>query len=200
MEHTQKMVLVPQEQISRMAPVQHQQLQESSQTSGTQLTRLDAEMGDILRSGIDDSAKWERYNQVLQRYLHFVHREALDAGPPALRRQGDAEPRRDDPQKQRGNDLRVSETVLATVPERYKRKALKLLTKLQGMPNRIAWDRQGTVSIDNVKITDSNIVELLNEAMRERKKVTAKIVGRRRFAVLLRNAGVPRELVGNEKL
>lgn len=204
MEHVQKMVLVPQEQIDRAAtaPMTQPSLK-SSQTPGTHLTRLDAEMSEILRNndGIDDSEKWERYNQVLQRYLHFLQREALDTAPQPRERPDELGgrdgqmPRR----MSRGNDFRDLEVILATVPERYKAKAKKLVTKLQEIPDRIAWDHQGTVTINNAKIVDSSIVDLVNEAMRERKKVAA-IVGRRQFAVLLHNADVPRAFVGNEKL
>lgn len=59
------------------------------------------------------------------------------------------------------------EAIVAIVPERFKRKASKLVTKLQEQPDRIGWDHQGTVTIEKTKISDSSIVDLINEAMRE---------------------------------
>lgn len=205
MEHTQKMVLVPQEQIvGRVATTNPPAAwMPSSQTPGTQLSRLDAEMSKILRNnGIDDSEKWEKYCQVLQRYLHFVHRELPAVESSSLFKRDVARLRQQQQhQKTSGqNEVMTLEAIVATVPERYKRKATKLLMKLQELPDRISWDHQGTVTIEKSKIGDSSIVDLINEAMRERKKVTANIVGRRQFAQILHKGSVPRELVGNEKL
>ena len=54
------------------------------------------------------------------------------------------------------------------------------------------------MTIDGNVVKDSNIADLINEAMRERK--TVKAVGRNQFARLLRVLNIPSTLVRNKSL
>jgi len=65
-------------------------------------------------------------------------------------------------------------------------------------PARISWNDAGIVTIDGNVMKDSNIADLINDAMRERK--TTKAVGRVQFARLLRVLNILSVLVGNKKL
>ena len=63
---------------------------------------------------------------------------------------------------------------------------------------KIVWDKNGVVSIDGAKIPNSNIVDLVNDAMRARKYV--RPVGRGHFAKFLQQIEMPREFIGNAEL
>ncbi|XP_023313451.1 uncharacterized protein LOC111693298 [Trichogramma pretiosum] len=75
MEHAKKLVLLPKESLDRLgcgSDVVIVKQKKSAQTPGTPLERLDAEMNEILLAPCsDERAKWNRYNNVLQRYLQL---------------------------------------------------------------------------------------------------------------------------------
>ena len=59
------MILVPHESVARLNDP-------TPSTSHTQMSALDTEMNYILRKQYADaSEKWKKYNEALQRYLHF---------------------------------------------------------------------------------------------------------------------------------
>ena len=71
MNHTKRMVLVPENTLERLQ--QRQQILTSPVTQT--LRNLDSEMTDILSSKeLDDEQKPRLYNQVLQRYLTYYDR------------------------------------------------------------------------------------------------------------------------------
>jgi len=64
------------------------------------------------------------------------------------------------------------------------------------VPDRVSWDEQRIVTIDGNVIKDSNIADLINDAMRERK--TVKAVGRISFTIIPLN--ISSALVKNKRL
>ena len=61
------MVLVPHDSVARL------QEKSSAPTPQSQMNSLDSEMDLIMRKKYaDDSEKWKKYNETLQRYLHFA--------------------------------------------------------------------------------------------------------------------------------
>lgn len=186
------MVLIPSETLAKLEGMQQQTLK-TVQTPGTELTRLDHEMHRILNSDPkDEGAKWKMYQQVLQRFLrlteemrghHLEKMETTDVEKPA-----------EDPQ----DVADMENIVMESVPARYKVKARLLYKTLQNTPNNVfSWNDKGTVSINGKPIENSNVVDLVNEAMRARK--TVKAVGREQFVSLLRSINVPREYIGNNE-
>ena len=77
MEHAIKIILVPQTSVERLQNTFARDKIKSVQTPGSVISRLDAEMNDILNSSTckDEREKWSLYRQVLQRYLHFKEAE-----------------------------------------------------------------------------------------------------------------------------
>ena len=57
------------------------------------------------------------------------------------------------------------------MPKKFRAKAKLLLCNMHrnASPGKIVWDKNGVVSIDGAKIPNSNIVDLVNDAMRARK-------------------------------
>ena len=90
--------------------------------------------------------------------------------------------------------------ILESVPKSYRTYARLLLKYLydKAVPGRISWDEYGVVTINGNVVKDSNISELINDAMRERK--TVKATGRVQFARLLRVLNTSPTLVRNKEL
>lgn len=89
----------------------------------------------------------------------------------------------------------------SSVPEMYRRQAKALTNYLRNSPvasQRITWDREGHVTVDGMLIPNSNIVDLVNDAVRARKNFKAS--GRAQFIKGLRAVSVPRTFIGNDVL
>lgn len=92
MQHARKMVLVPEDSINKIhqniqndtvvKEIQEQPILRTVQTPGTNLTRLDAELSEILNSDeANEHIKWKNYQQVLQRYLFFLKNAEKNLSP-----------------------------------------------------------------------------------------------------------------------
>lgn len=200
------MVLVPQENVERLARISNNK---TIQTPGTTLSRLDEEMSEILNSNkfMNEREKCRAYLQILQRYLYFVEGAkrntiASKVFPPKLNTTTthkitepiDLEEEDEEGEK---NDHMNDSFILETVPPKYRQKAKLLLHHIHvNADNRFVWDKYGVVTIDGVRILGSNIVDLVNEAMRSRK--TTNPNGRQHFTTFLHSVKVPREFIGNQ--
>jgi len=92
--------------------------------------------------------------------------------------------------------MKSIEEILESVPKSYH---AHLLMKhlFRKVLDRISRDEHGIVIIDGNIVKDSNIADLINDAMRERK--TVKAAGNQ-FARLLRISNIPFALVRNKRL
>lgn len=188
MERARKMVLIPQESLQKMQTnVKLKADQDdlgSVQTVGDKFKRLDNEMKEILDSQTynTEGDKYKNFLQVLQRYLFLVD-----------------EKRKSSEAKKVGEQINgVSDDyIISSVPKVYQNKTKLLLNHLKNNKTRISWNDNGLVTIDGEKISSSNIIDLLNDAARARKKV--KAIGRAQFAELLRSTETPNEFIGNEE-
>lgn len=187
MEHAHKLILLPRDSVDKLQESQKQEIK-SVQTPGNEMTRLDAEMSEILNmTTIDDSEKWKRYQQVLQRFLRMVENSHVNQILQSVQ-----------PDKSSQNGI-TDDAIVNTVPIRYRSKAQLLLNSLHNAPNKvISWDNKGVVTVNGSPIPRSNIIDLINEAMRARKTVNP--VGRDQFARLLEEINAPRECIGNSGL
>ena len=55
------------------------------------------------------------------------------------------------------------------IPKTMRPKATALLRQLKARPDVISWDKTGQVNIEGETIKDSNISDLISDAMRARK-------------------------------
>uniref|UniRef100_A0A1Y1KXI7 Uncharacterized protein n=1 Tax=Photinus pyralis TaxID=7054 RepID=A0A1Y1KXI7_PHOPY len=170
MEHGKKMLLVPQEVIQR--------LKANENRKEDVLSRIDDEMMQILKSNLSDHDKWQQYNQVLQKYLHFADQMrkpvsiSIDSRPEG-----------------------ISEVdILTTIPQTFKKKAEGFLRMLTASSN-IGWDNKGIVTIKGEVIPSSNIIDLVHDTIRPRK--TSNPEGWEKFAAYVKEINVPQEFVGN---
>ena len=200
MEHARKMVLIPKESVDRLQALSVHGKLNSVQTPGTTTSRLDAEMNDILNSvdNMTEREKWQRYSQVLQRYLHF--KDVLDNSKKSRNddvEEGEEE-NADNSIDQGAPSTSVDARIVESVPSKFQNKARNLLQHLRICGN-VTWNKQGTTFVDGTVVRKANIIDLLNDAMRERKNHPPP-AGHLQFAAALQQAGVPREFIGNSRI
>lgn len=177
------MVLIPQETFhklqSNVKTVNEQS--NSVQTIGDKFTRLDSEMKKILDSETynTEGDKYKHFLQFLQRYLFHVDDE----------KRSNIEKINTEMQGLEDN------YILSSIPKLFQNKTKLLLNHLKNNSDRISWNEKGVVTIDNVKINNSNIIDILNDVARSRKNVRA--IGREQFAELLSSTETPQEFIGN---
>lgn len=172
MEHARKMMIVPPELIQRLTA--------SENSQPKILTQLDNEMDKILNSQLPDHDKWLQYNQVLQRFLHFAGQTRQ---PVSIAVENKKE------------SLTHSD-ILVTLPDVYKKKAENLINTLTSSGS-LNWDNNGTVTIKGVTLPSSNIIDLINDALRPRKSTSP--TGWRQLAAYMKEINIPHELIGNPK-
>ena len=95
--------------------------------------------------------------------------------------------------------MKSIEEIMENIQKSYCKHAHLLMKHLfrKAVPDRISWDEHGIV-IDGNVVKDSNISDLINDAMRERKIM--KVVGKNQFALLLRTLNIPSTLMRNKRL
>lgn len=209
MEHARKMVLVPEEHVAQLGTQNQRQPTFSSnisqaqplQPTDTVLFRLDAEMNEILNSNAykNEREKWAAYLVVLQRYLHFSDDERARQHSELMKSEHTTVSNYDKGEKEETRNGMNDSVIIESIPTKYRTKAKLLLRRLHDTPRRnFSWDSGGVVSIGGRPIQGSNIVDLVNDAMRARK--ISKPAGRGAFAKFLRAIQTPREFIGNEAL
>lgn len=209
MEHAKKMLLIEPSLIEKF----NQQNNIDSPTS-----RLDTEMKNILNSSMEDRKKCILYLQVLQRYLHFNEENRRPIELPIMSQNVDfsetninGETQALDPvstqiskneEKQeiniapKNNSLTPSK-ILSTVPKTYFKKGESLLNIISLSSNKINWNSEGTVIIDDKRIPGSNIVDLINDLLRPLKRHDP--IGWEVFAKALKEIKIPLIYLGNPK-
>ena len=147
------------------------------------LNSLDSDMQSVLqRSDMTDKEKVRAYNQILQRYLEYNRATEESAKPSVV---------------QTNSNVDVEKDVLRTIPKTMKRKAEALMERIKDDPD-VSWNSRGEFVYKGRVIAGSNIVDLVNDMMRQRKGFEPR--GRFEFARALRHTNVPQDLVGNRHI
>lgn len=176
MEHTKKMALITPEALQRLR---------QTPVYNDITTHLDADMSKVLRSNLSDHDKWARYQETLQRYLHFKKQDREPINIPIMQTVDMKENR----------DVLVDDSlVLNNIPKSYRRNADILLQRLK-TDKRITWDNTGVVSINNNLLANSNISDLIGDVVRHRKNSSPS--GWREFTAVLKNLNIPDRVIGN---
>lgn len=220
MERARKMVIIPEETLTRMQQQQQQQqvsdgIENSAQTPGDATSRLDNEMFEILNTKkfSSNEDKCKQYLQVLRRYLFHKKNYGREDGSGG----GDVDGSRDTLDTIDSTFTPLSEeAILEGVPKAHVQKARVLLAQWRmNEPDRLKWDNAGRVNIDGKTIPGSDIIELLNDALKKKKKKgintgRAQVskeeeegedgdepVGRFQFAKFIGSSETPIDLIGN---
>ncbi|KAJ8672429.1 hypothetical protein QAD02_003688 [Eretmocerus hayati] len=202
------MVLVPEAMVQNIQPLKNSQVQQESatespksvQTPGSVSSRLDKDMYDILHADVKDKRQeWKLFSQALQRFLFFN-----DDNHESSNGQTECAEGTDDDALDNGGDgvalVRYSdENIINSVLNTYRWKCEQLLKCFHDCgQEHISWDDSGTVRINDTAIPGSNIVDLVNSAVRWRKSYSA--IGKQEFANFLQKSTIPREFIGNTSL
>lgn len=118
MEHTRKMVLLPEETMVKLkntGPANNTIT--SAQTPGDPVSRIDDELLKILNSNRNDSDKWIEYYQALRRFLFF--HENGDKRPTSITKKPYQEKEEESPYP--------ADMIIKGVPKTYRQKAEGLI-------------------------------------------------------------------------
>jgi len=183
------MVLVPHDSVNKLKSLENENHALTSiQTPGDPTSRLDKELTKILNSSKNDAEKWSEYRELFRRFLFF---NSDDERPHTKLTYQDINESTQD-------SSYPVENIINSVPPRYQQKAKAIIDHINtaDIDKRFKWDKSGRISINNNKIPNTNIVDLLNDALRYRKSHNA--VGQKEFAKFLRGINTPRNFVGND--
>lgn len=192
MEYAKKMVLIPENHLHGVEYIHQPQLK-TVQTPGSASSRLDSEMNEILHDTTitNDREKWSKYQQVLQRYLTLKNLNEQKNDQTDLRHELEEKLDDDIEEKKRKKEI---EKILGQVPKTYRQKALKFLNFISQTSN-IRWRSDGRIVINDTVLPNSNVSDLVNDAMRYKKG--SHVVGRSQLAIALRRVAIPPGLIGN---
>ena len=164
-----KLFLVPEDVIQTWRQTQRQDQVDKPET--TVIANMDRQMQSVLKNKkLEDYDKEKLYTQQLGKYVQ-------------MRKQSIQKPQ-------------LPSDILQTVPKLYQTKAQAFLKYIQNDPD-IAWDDQGQLVLKGKTISKSHIVDLLHDALRQRKKAK-RAEGWQEISSHLREKNIPQELIGNE--
>lgn len=129
---------------------------------------------------LSEAEKSQLYGQTLYKFK-TAHQKALKATKPVL---------------SSDSESKIDQRILESVPTTMRKKAKLLISWLQDHPN-LSWDEDGSVKMYGKPIPGSNIVDLVNDVLRQRKGIEP--TGWQPFAETLREMNVPQDFVGNKK-
>ena len=183
------MALVPEEVLNRYE--QRQRLGTSPIMADMILK--DTQMSDILRrDDMTDDQKQKLYNANLERYLEL--RQQKDSQIHSVRVVGKEEEQQP-PQSQQ--EQLANAAIVESIPKTMRERATALLNRLKTRSDLITWDKSGQMKIKDETIPDSNISDLVSDAMRSRKGFNP--TGSKEFFQALSKMNVPKDLVRNKK-
>lgn len=147
---------------------------------------LDEEIGNVLkRNDVTDYDKAKLYSQILQKYLMVKDKiTQVPVTSPVIT-------------EQKTKSLPYGhDAIVDTIPKKYKSRAMKMLQFIH-QNEAIRWDERGQVLLNNTIIPGSNITDLINDQVRNRKNVNPE--GWKQFSEALKLMNVPTELIGNKR-
>ncbi|KAJ3667004.1 hypothetical protein Zmor_002415 [Zophobas morio] len=159
------------------------------------LSRMDQEMHSVLNlKNMNDAEKWTMYNQILQRYLNILNHNRKPLEVPIMESQTKNVPSQLPVAANADGESVEFTDILSTIPKQSKTKASTLLQKLKDAG--VTWDSRGVVNTGSKHISGSNIIDLINDIVRNTK---TEPIGWPEFADVLRDLNIPRILIVNQK-
>ena len=156
------------------------------------ISELDNDMQAVLqRTDLTDREKVQKYNNVLQRYLEYQDHHRF---PTEQSIQQQPQQQQQPPESIRSPDIEAD--ILNTVPKTLRRKAQALLDRIKRNPD-MAWNDRGEFVYKDKVYSNSNIVDLINDTIRQRKAFQPHRW--QDFARALRQTNVPQDLVGHRE-
>ena len=188
MKHANRMVLVPEDAMEKYE--QRQRLRTSPIM--TSIMGQDTVLNDILKqTDMGDAQRQKVFNANLERYLEL--RQQKENEIPTVRIAG-KEASETEPEVMSGLS---DELILGNIPKTMRGRASMLLGRLKTRPDVVSWDNTGQVVVDGEPIPQSNITDLISDAMRARKNFNPK--GHKEFFRALAKMNMPKDVARNEE-
>ena len=170
---------------------------------GSSISSLDQTMQNLLTNNThdDDYTKAQLYSQAFQRYLTMADKYRnkplgkIEVVDPKQTNEMTADPSTTDSVNLDKNNTIVAKRILqSTLPPTLRSKGLNLLEHLSDLPG-VSWDSKQQLVVDDKTITQSNIVDLVNDLVRDRKTKPPK--GWDELSNVLTKSNVPKALITN---
>jgi hypothetical protein len=195
MQHTTKMVMVPEEAYSSLVGQQQQLMPPIAM----QLSNLDSELKSILTNpSLNVDEKYNQYYQIFKRYGHLHGRQFNPPEQPLAPLQAKQEQLERKPEMVNKATstftVPVSEqTLLQSLPKIARRRGKLLLEHLK-RKRQIQWNDNGELMANGSPVEGSNVTDLLHFFTRDRPSVVPP-KGAAELADLLQETNVPVEAV-----
>jgi hypothetical protein len=193
MEYARKMVVVPQDMLTRME--EHKMAAAATSSNND----LNAEMQRIMNSkGLSDSDKWKQYQQVLRRFLHLAAENRQPIKLPIVDSDASlpSEVTSTSLNESSATDDAMTEEIIDSLPTAYKTETRGLLRIMNKRPDLIWWSSDGSVYVKGEKIQNSNIIDIMHHIVRQRKTTTFP-TGWQEVMGILKDMNVPSTYLGN---
>jgi len=185
------MILVPEDVFARFE--QKQKIESSPLVRN--MINADREMTNVLqKTDMPDSEKQKLYYANLERYMNLQQQK--DNEIPTVRLTTNGENSVTENPTQEMTPLPDS-AIVDSMPKTKRQKATAILNRLKTRPDIVSWDESGRVTLDGVKVPESNISDLVSDAVKGRKNFNP--VGSKEFFSVLSKLNVPKDLVRNEE-
>ena len=172
------MVLVPEDALQRYE--QRQRLGTSPIMAS--IMREDTDMSNILqRTDLSDDEKQKLYYANLERYLDLWRQKDRPtlASPVVSKKES-------------------PNVAFGHLPAANRERATALLNLLKVKPDLVSWDDTGQVKLEGETIPQTNISDLVTDAVNQRPRKTFIPTGSKEFFNVLTKMNVPKEIVRNE--
>ena len=158
------------------------------------ITKLDDRIKQILDDdNLDEQKKIQLYTQTLQQYRNV--RQNLEPAAASLL----ATPTSTSKESITNNEstkVYADKSIIETVPTTYRTRASNLLRFIKN-DDKIKWNDNGIVTYNGRTLNNSNIIDLVNDVVRPRKRSQPNRW--QEFAQALDELNVPKDLIGNPR-
>lgn len=182
MNHTTKMLMVPQDTYSRLVT------QQQMQPAVAQLTNLDEHMQQILSNpNISVDVKYNMYEQALRRYRVLNEQQQQPMKVEMVQ-----------PEVQPVVQPEITDfNIVDALPKSAKLKGRLLLNHIKQAPG-IKVSEHGELILNGKKIPGTNITDLVHDFVRDRSRAQPA-TGWHEFREALKNSNVPQEAIANKR-
>ena len=150
------------------------------------MSRIDTSISDILKEDkLPEETKANLVTNQLGKFLHYKNRVQFPH-----------ETKWNESNQKNVTKGLTGGDIAKTVPIKFRKKAEQLAEFLKSS-GQVSWTDTGRLVLQGQEVQNTNIVDLINDALRQRKTFTPP--GWENFAKELRRLNAPKELVGNVK-
>lgn len=204
MNHSRKMVLVPEHTLERLQQRQHV----STAPLTSRLNGLDQEIQQVLKNDtLSEDERARQYNQSLQNYLTYYNQRKHQ--PLKVKMESSTDSKK---QEEKTDDMELNKTppvpteqpqenvlerdIIRALPRTLKDRGKLLLETIKQNPDIMKWDERGQLILDGKPQQGSHIGDLIDDSLRTRKGT--KPIGLAAFTKGLAKMNAPEHLIRNK--